>query len=139
MNENLDKNSTVAASDHRLERWIESTGFNTSKDETYNLWIAEDVSECIDELLGFGKNYSRITHVVIDDIMFNEVVHIGIRSEGVVSVFMTDESYNKFTQQPFELIYTEESFNLDTDERLRWTEVYQINWSYIDNSDIFNI
>ena len=135
MNDNLDKNSTLVVSDHRLERLVESSGFNTTQDEAYYLWISENVSGCIDELLGLGKNYSRITHVLIDDVMYNDLVHLGIQKEGVVNAFMTEKSYKKFEYQPFELLHSEENIDKDTGERLRWSEIYKINWSYI--SDYF--
>ena len=113
--ENLDNNKSLIASDHRLERMIESRGFKTTKDETEKIWSAEDTSEYIDELIGIGKNYSKITHIFVDNIMKNDVVHIGIKKEGI---HMTNETwtggYDKFLKQPFNLIYKNKSMNYNS-------------------------
>ncbi|ENO12488.1 hypothetical protein MBGDC06_00622, partial [Thermoplasmatales archaeon SCGC AB-539-C06] len=69
MKENLDKNNSVTASDHRLARMVEAVGFNTTLDETIIIWDAENLSDYIDELYGIDKNHTRITHIVIDDII----------------------------------------------------------------------
>jgi len=116
---------------------IESRGFKTTKDETEKIWSAEDTSEYIDELIGFGKNYSKITHIFVDSIMKNDVVHVGIRKEGI---HMTNETwtggYDKILKQPFNLVYRNESMNYDSEtlEPVYWAEVYEINWTYIENS-----
>jgi len=134
MSENLDKNNSMIASDHRLARFAESYHFNTTKDNTVELWEAENLDQYIDELLGVGKNHSRITHIIIDDKMKNEVVHVYF---GIIR-YMTNETwtaaYDKFKEQPFELIYKNESKELDlkSKESVRWAEVYSVNWSYIE-------
>jgi hypothetical protein len=140
--ENLDKNTITIASDHRLERIAEAEGFNTSSDEVIKLWDAVNTSEYIDEILGIGKNYSRITHVIIDDIMKNDVVHIGPKRGKFRTVYMTNETwtaaYDKFnnTDLPvFNLIYRNETIAKDpiTNIGVHWTEVYEVNWTYIDS------
>ena len=134
MNENLDKNSSLIASDHRLARLAESYGFNTTQDKTVNLWEAENISQYIDELIGVGKNHSCITHIIIDDKMKNEVVHVYF---GIIR-YMTNETwtaaYDKFQKQPFELIYRNESkeINSKTKEPMRWAELYKVNWTFIE-------
>lgn len=133
MDKNLDKNTSMIASDHRLARIAEAIGFNTTKDETINLWNAENISEYIDELKGISKNHTRITHIIIDDIMKDDVVHVGF---GKI-VYMTNESwtlgYDKFSMQPFEQIYRNETINLYTGLSLHWAEIYRVNWTYIEN------
>jgi len=126
MKENLDKNRTIIASDHRLARVAEAVGFNTTLDEASIIWIAEDFVDCLFELEGIGKNYSRITHVLIDDILTERVVHVGF---GKI-FYMTNESYEKFSYQPFELIYRNATLNPDTEEE-SWAEVYTVNWTFI--------
>lgn len=126
MKENLDKNRTVIASDHRLARVAEAVGFNTTLDEASIIWISEDFVDCLFELEGIGKNYSRITHVLIDDILTERVVHVGF---GKI-FYMTNESYEKFSYQPFELIYRNATLNPDTEEE-SWAEVYTVNWTFI--------
>jgi hypothetical protein len=44
---------------------------------------------------------------------------------------MTNESYEKFSNQPFELVYRNATVNPDTEEE-SWTEVYKVNWEYIE-------
>ncbi len=133
MCDNLNKNTSVIASDHRLERWVEASGFNTSQDRVYELWSSEDKTECIDELYGLGKNYTRITHVIIDDIMYEKVVHIGLQ-EGLISYYMTEESYEAFSPPIFELVYREESLDYSTGKAIHWTEVYEVNWTYLEHN-----
>ncbi|MDH7506635.1 MAG: hypothetical protein QHH15_02450, partial [Candidatus Thermoplasmatota archaeon] len=136
ISENLDKNSSVIASDHRIARLVESYGFNTTKDETINLWEAENLDQYIDELIGIGQNHGRVTHIIIDDKMKNDVVHVYF---GIIK-YMTNETstaaYDKFKQQPFELVYRNESIEIDskTNESLTWTEVYKVNWTYIEEN-----
>ena len=138
MNSTLNKNTSVIASDHRLERMIESYGFNTTKDEMIVLWSAEHISEYVDELIGVGKNYSRITHILVDDIMKNRGVHIGPKEGVFRTIYMTNDtwnaSYEKFKKQPFELVYVNQSVNIneETLEPIHWAEVYRINWTYIE-------
>jgi len=134
---NLDEVNSVIASDHRLERMIETKGFTTTKDETYTLWTSENISGCIDELYGIGENYSfsNITHVLIDDIMLNNSLHISFTVEGIN---MTYESYDKFSPPIFELIHrvVTTEINPDTGEPEHWAEVYQVNWSFDSQSFI---
>jgi hypothetical protein len=138
MSENLDKNTTLVASDHRLERMAEAEGFNTTKDETIKLWDAENITEYFNELYGIGKNYSRITHIIIDNIMKYDVVHIGPKHGDFRKVQMTNETwtrgYDKFLNEPFKLVYRNESIEINTEleEPVRWAELYEINWSYIE-------
>lgn len=126
MEHHLDKNTSVIASDHRLSRMAEAAGFNTTVDEASAIWTEENLSSYLFELDGAGKNYSHITHVIIDDSMKNRVVHVRF---GEI-VYMTNASYEKFLQQPFELLFRNVTFNEEGEER-DWTEVYQVNWTFI--------
>lgn len=127
MERNCDKNTSIIASDHRLARVTEAVGFNTTMDESSIIWICEDFSGCMKELEGIGKNHSRITHIIIDDIIKEKVVHVGF---GKI-FYMTNESYEKFSFQPFELMYRNATFNEEMIE-IRWTEVYSVNWTFIE-------
>ncbi len=127
MNGNCTKNGTVIASDHRLARVTEAIGFNTTLDDASIIWISENVTDYLDELKGIGKNYSKITHIIIDDVMKDIVVHVGF---GKI-FYMTNESYEKFSYQPFELAYRNATLNQDMEE-VQWTEVYLVNWTYIE-------
>ena len=126
MQKNVDTNASVIASDHRLARMTEAVGFNTTLDKAYAIWITENLTEYIDELEGFGKNYSRITHVLIDDIMKERVVHVG---DGEI-YYMTNASYEKFSSEPFEFLYRNETRNQDG-VVVHWAEVYNVNWTYL--------
>jgi len=126
MDENFDKNSSIIASDHRLARITEAVGFNTTLDESSIIWISENFTDYMHELEGIGKNYSKITHVIIDDIMKDRVVHVGF---GKI-FYMTNESYEKFSYQPFELAYRNATLNQDMEEE-HWAEVYTVNWTFI--------
>lgn len=134
MAENLDKNNSMIASDHRLARMAEAEGFNTTKDETIEIWEAEKLDEFVFELIGTSKNHSRITHIIIDDIMKNDVVHVHF---GLIK-YMTNETwtaaYDKFKNEPFEIIYRNETIDVDpiTLEPIHWAEVYKVNWTYIE-------
>ena len=137
MSENLDKNTSLIASDHRLSRIAESEGYNTTRDQTIKLWSTENLTDYIDELMGIGKNYTKITHVIIDDIMKNEVVHVGY---GKI-IYMTNDTwttaYDKFSQHPFELLYRNETIQKDpiTEEPIHWAEIYSVNWTYLDSTN----
>lgn len=134
INENLDKNTTVIASDHRLSLIADAYSFNTTEDKTLFIWNSSDLKEYIDELYG-NIYYDKITHVVIDDIMKEGVVHIGFNG---IKVYMTNETwtggYDKFSKQPFELVYRNESAEINprTGEPLHWAEVYRVNWTYLE-------
>ncbi|MCX6665457.1 MAG: glycosyltransferase family 39 protein [Euryarchaeota archaeon] len=132
MKTHLDTNTSVIASDHRLARIAEAVGFNTTLDEASNIWEKENLTDYIAELDGIGKNYSRITHVVIDDIMREHVVHVHYGN----SIYMINASYDKFSSQPFELVYRNVTLNNEGFE-VHWAEVYEINWVYINEKSLY--
>ena len=132
IDENIVPRTDAIASDHRLARIIESAGYNTTVDEAWNIWGAVELSEYIDELYGVDKNYSRITYVVIDDIMRYMVVHVGF---GIIE-YMTEESYEKFHNPPFKLIHREVTVN-SKGEVIHWTEVFEVDWNYLELSTFY--
>ncbi len=127
LEQNVEKNGSLIASDHRLSRLAEASGFNTTVNEARNIWVAENFTDYSSELYGFGKNYSKISLVVIDDIMKKDVVWVGLWD----IVYMTNESYEKFSHEPFELLYRNATVNEDMEE-VHWAEVYSVNWTYIE-------
>ena len=142
MSENLDKNISMIASDHRLARMAEAYGFNTTKDETEEIWEAENLSEYIHELLGVGKNHNRVTHIIIDNIMKYDVVHVHFGEIRYMKNESRDDdemyaSYDKFLIQPFNLIYRNESTDIDpiTLEPRQWTEIFEVNWTYLEENN----
>ncbi len=126
MSKNLDRNTTVIASDHRLARIAEANGFNTTLDDASMIWSTENLTDYIEELTGQDKKYSRITHVIIDDIMRERVVHVGFAN----IEYMTNESYDKFAPPLFTSIYRNATVNEDLEE-IHWTELYEVNWTYL--------
>lgn len=128
--ENLDQNNSVIASDHRLALLAGAVGFNTTRDQTIYLWNTSDEVYYVDELFGGIYNYSRVSHVIIDSIMRDQVVHIGFDGK---KAFMTNESYKKFLDQPFNLIYRNVSYINELEEG-HWTEIYAVNWTYIEHT-----
>jgi hypothetical protein len=138
MSENLDKNTTMIASDHRLARMAEAYGFNTTQDKTIDLWDAVTLDQYVDELMGIGKAHSRITHIIIDDKMKNVIVHVyeGI-DRRMINETLGDAkyaAYDKFKQEPFELIYENATIQIDqaTKEPVHWAQVYAVNWTYLE-------
>ena len=142
MSENINKNHSLIVSDHCLERMIESEDFNTTEDEIVDLWTAENFSDCFEELFGIGRSYGKITHIVIDKLMKEEYVQYGCSFGKPKWAYMTNETwtkaYDKFSNQPFELLYRNESSDVDvlTGEPVYWAEVYRVNWTYIEKYDL---
>jgi len=132
MDKNLDKNTSIIASDHRLARMTEAMGFNTTIDEAISIWVAKNLTGCIDEICGIEKNYSKITHILIDDIMKDVVVHVGEEETVYMTNETSQEAYEKFSKQPFELLYRNETIDPNTKMATHWAEVYQVNWTYIE-------
>jgi len=127
MKKNLDHNTSVIAADHRIARMAEADGFNTTLDQAYKIWTAVDIREYLSELKGDNKNYTHITHIVIDDIIKERVVHVYF---GEI-YYMTNESYDKFLSPPFELLYRNATLNQDGIEQ-HWVEVYEVNWTFVE-------
>jgi hypothetical protein len=146
MADNLDKNISMIASDHRLARMAEAYGFNTTKDETEEIWEAENLDEYIHELLGIGKGHNKVTHIIIDNIMKYDVVHVHFGEiRYMINETRDDEtmysSYDKFLRQPFNLIYRNESTEINPNnlEPLSWTEIFEVNWTYLDKINFTEI
>ncbi|HEX17128.1 MAG TPA: hypothetical protein ENG60_01755 [Thermoplasmatales archaeon] len=119
------ENDTIAT-DLRLSHLIWAYGMNATFDETERLWTCKDWRGCIDELEGKNRNYSRVTYILIDDVMRDFVVCLDVRK----SVYMNETGYEKFLREPFELVYR--NVTLDSSGNIvHWAEVYKVNWSYI--------
>jgi hypothetical protein len=123
---NLDKNTTMIATDLRLSKMIWAEGINATFEETNRTWTGATWVDCIAEFSS-TDNYPRVTHVLIDDVMRETSVNIRV----LQSVYMTNASYLKFSQEPFELVYRNVSFTSEFEE-IHWAEVYQVNWTFIE-------
>ena len=113
-------NVSIVASDHRLSMILWAEGFNITYGETNHTWTAENATACFSELKELN-----VTHIVIDDIMRETVINIDIGKY----YHMSNESYEKFISEPFELIYRNATVN-GIGEELHWVEVYKVNKSY---------
>ena len=131
MKENLDAETAVVASDHRLSRMVESAGFNTTRDDATNIFKEWNLTDYANDLYATGSNYSyenKITHVVIDDIMKDKILNIAFAE----SFYMRNESYDKFQVEPYTLIYRNATIDPITMEETHWAEIYEIDWEYVE-------
>lgn len=115
--------SSVVASDHRISMLLWAEDFNITMGKTNLTWTANNWTACLSELKELN-----ITHIFIDDIMEEIVVNIDVGKY----YHMSNESYDKFTMKPFELIYRNATVN-NLGEEMHWAEVYAINISHIEN------
>jgi hypothetical protein len=123
--ENLDKNSTVVASDLRLSKMLWAEGINSTFEGANETWTCNTWLGCMDDFTD-QANYSKVTHVLIDDVMRNTSVNVRV----LYSVHMTNDSYLKFSAEPFELVYRNVTLNQNL-EVVHWAEVYAVNWTFI--------
>jgi hypothetical protein len=126
MGENLEKNYSVMAADLRLCRLAWAKGFNSTFEETGELWLSEDWKKCRYDLECHG-NRIRVSHVLIDDVMRNDIIELGLWR----NLNMSNQSYDKFLEQPFELIYRNVTLNAVGQEE-HWIEIFEVNWTYIE-------
>lgn len=123
---NNTKNNDTIATDLRLSDFVWAYGMNATFDKTNVTWSCTDWRDCLDELRG-NENYSRVTYILIDDVMRNSVVYLNVD----LQVHMTNESYDKFLREPFELVYRNATLD-SSGEEIHWAEVYRVNWTYIE-------
>jgi hypothetical protein len=123
---NLDRNNTMVATDLRLSKMMWAEGINATFEGTNNTWTCGTWVGCVADF-DAKENQSVVTHVLIDDVMRDMSVNIRV----LQSVYMTNESYLKFKQEPFELVYRNATVNQDNEE-VHWAEVYKVNWTFID-------
>jgi hypothetical protein len=126
INNNLDKSNTLIATDLRLSKMIWAEGINATFEDTNNTWTCDTWVGCVTDF-DDGENHCRVTHLLIDDVMRDVSVNIRV----LQSVYMTNESFLKFKQEPFKLIYRNATVNQDNEE-IHWAEVYSVNWTFIE-------
>lgn len=126
MDGNISNNSRIA-SDHRLEMMLWAAGFNITYGKTNTTWTSNNISSCFFEI-----NKQDFDYILIDDIMKNEVVYIDVG----FYYYMTNNSYLKFSNQPFELLYRNASYDNNNNE-LHWAELYKINYDYFELLTLF--
>jgi len=126
MKENLDRNTTVVATDLRLSKMLWAEGFNATFEGTNTTWTSDTWLGCVKD---FQKNrdHGRVTYVLIDDVMRDTSVNVRV----LYSVYMTNDSYLKFKLEPFELVYRNATMNQNS-LQLHWAEVYQVNWTFLE-------
>ena len=126
INQHLESNQTLIATDLRLSKMIWAEGINATFEATNETWTSDTWVGCVTDFEA-TRNDHRVTHVLIDDVMRDVSVNIHV----LQSVYMTNESYLKFSQEPFTCIYRNATFNQDNEET-HWAEVYSVNWTFID-------
>jgi hypothetical protein len=119
MDGNISKKSVIA-SDHRLSMILWAEGYNITYSETNYTWTAENLKDCYNELVRLDVNY-----IVIDDIMKNTVINVDIGKY----YYLNNESYDKFSSKPFDLIYRNATINTNGDE-VHWIEIYKFDKYY---------
>ena len=125
---NLDKNTTVIATDLRLSKMIWAEGINATFESTNETWTCDTWVGCINDFESSYRNH-RVTHILIDDVMHDVSVNIHV----LQSVYMTNKSYLKFSLEPFHLIFRNATINQDNEE-IHWAEVYSVNWTFIEKN-----
>lgn len=125
--DNLDKNTTMVATDLRLSKMMWAEGINATYEQTNETWTCDTWVGCVADFTA-EENHPLVTHVLIDDVMRYTSVNIHV----LQTVYMTNESYLKFSQEPFELLYRNATINQE-DEEVHWAEVYSVNWTFIEH------
>jgi hypothetical protein len=121
--QNLERNNTVIATDLRLSKLLWAEGYNATYESTNETWSSDTWEDCRSDL-DTEANHSRVCYILIDDVMRDTSVNINLYR----SIYMTNESYLKFKQEPFRLIYRNASVNSEFEE-IHWAEIYEIDWS----------
>jgi hypothetical protein len=114
-------NNSVIASDHRLEMLLWAEGYNITFGNTNKTWTSNNTLFCFLELKKLNVSY-----ILIDDIMKNSVVNVNVGEY----FYMSNRSYNKFSTNPFKLVYRNATISNDNIE-LHWIELYKINYNFI--------
>jgi hypothetical protein len=118
-------NTSVIASDHRLSMLCWANGYNITYGDTNITWYSENTTKSLLELYQLN-----VTHILIDDIMRTNVVNVDVGKY----YHMTNESYEKFKEKPFTLIYRNATQN-EKFEEIHWIELYEINYSLISDTE----
>ncbi len=126
MNENLDRNNTLVATDLRLSKMIWAEGMNATFEGTNDTWTSDTWVGCVADF-DAEEHHHLVTHVLIDDVMRDISVNVRVMQ----SVYMTNESFLKFSQEPFTLVYRNATVNQENEE-IHWAEVYSVNWTFIE-------
>jgi hypothetical protein len=124
--DHLPRNTTVVATDLRLSKMLWADGFTATFEGTNTTWTGDTWLNCVRDFRA-NHNHSRVTYVLIDDVMRDTSVNVRVQ----FSVYMTNDSYLKFQQEPFKLVYRNETLN-QNQVVTHWAEVYQVNWTFID-------
>lgn len=126
INHHLEWNNTLVATDLRLSKMIWAEGINATFEETNDTWTCDTWVGCVRDF-DTKENQCRVTHVLIDDVMRDISVNVRVTQ----SVYMSNESYLKFSQEPFTLVYRNATVN-QLNEEIHWAEVYSVNWTFIE-------
>jgi len=114
-------NTSVIASDHRISMLVWAEGLDITYGNINETWEADNISDCIDEILKLN-----ISYVIIDDIMRENVINVDVGKY----YHFTNQSYDKFKKEPFELVYRNATINNQNIET-HWIEIYKLNRSFL--------
>jgi hypothetical protein len=118
------------ATDHQLGILLYSYGFNSPFDKISVLWSSENWQKALWELEGENGSYPKIGYILIDTAMIKDGVwgFNGVNNPSQPPVRMSDNSFNKFFEEPFKLIFRDRS-----SDNLSTAYVFAVNISYVDN------
>ena len=114
-------NASVIASDHRISMLVWAEGFGITYGNINETWEANNLSDCLDEIIKLN-----ISYIIIDDIMRDNVINVDVGKY----YHFTNQSYDKFKTEPFELVYRNATINNQNIET-HWIEIYKINRSLL--------
>jgi len=126
---NTSINYTVAT-DHRLGNLVNGTyGHPSTFERARDIWTSCELSDYIHELDGNQSQYPRIGYVLVDDVMLNDSLVVVDNGPHGSVVVIYDWCYEKFSREPFELIY-----RIESDGGSHWVEVYEVNWTFVEEA-----
>jgi hypothetical protein len=126
MQENVSGYNFTVASDHRISQILWAEGYNVTSDDAYLIWFSPNWTGCLEELETVNYSKPQIKYILIDYVMRFDGVQSNINE---TPQNLTPESYGKFTEPPFSLIYRSEN-----EKGTKWAEVYEVDWEYIEQN-----
>ncbi|MGC8584777.1 MAG: hypothetical protein ACP5RZ_00980 [Thermoplasmata archaeon] len=110
--------------------YLESYGFNSTFEYTYNLWLSTNWTSTINELEG-NNTYPKIGYVLINSNMFNNGIYgyeLSTHPSYDPPIYLNNTTFDKFFSPPFYVMYYNSSL-----DHTQWVYVFGVNWTYIQN------
>jgi hypothetical protein len=122
--------SLSVATDHQIGILLYSYGFNSPFDYLSTFWNSTEwnTSSVIYQLTGENGTYPPIGYVILDTYMLQYGVwgYNSSLNPNEASVMLNNSSFNKFFDEPFGLLYKNESFTHNST-----TFLFDVNWTYL--------